>query len=597
MWYWGYLFFGFAHLGSFVTADEGHWIYERIPNYWEAIHDHTWKKTFINDKPGVSVALAGLPGLLLNRESREHCQEDDQRIIVCDVAHSESLLRAFRSPLVLINGFLLVLLFFVLGRLVNPWVGLWSTILIGFSPPLIGISQIVNPDALLWSFGSVSTFAFFLSLKTGEKKWAIFSGMLLGMALLSKYVALILWPFYFGVVLLVFLVSENEETTQKSLRHNLKLWLILGGVVLLTVCFFLPAFVISPEYYLSKYLFSIENKQVFLILGLFSFAFVLSDVFLLKGRVFGFLRKRSVWVRNTLPWITVFLGGVFLVIILLRSIFPEWDIFSRIPFDAKELTTALYYGVNLNFLEMVILEFSPLAFSLTPVVLIGLGCLCGYIWRQRHNLENFWVNIVALFVFLYTGTLIMTNVFTTIRYSILLYPFMGFLGAMGFWYVSGKWTSRWKYLLITIVIFMGSIASVFSVKPFYFNYTNMLLSKGSVLSDAWGYGGYEAAQYLNTLPDAKHLTVWADYYGVCEFFVGKCLTAYSFDGNSVKPDYFVLTRRGNIRYGSRFSQWEKKSGLTAYKYYVDTEPAWQLVIDGHPGNYIRVIEVPVEDKE
>ena len=78
-----YLFFGLSHLGQFVTADEHKWLYERIPNYWEAIRDQKWKKTFINDKPGVSVAILGLPATRLYPDARTFCNEGEERIIQC----------------------------------------------------------------------------------------------------------------------------------------------------------------------------------------------------------------------------------------------------------------------------------------------------------------------------------------------------------------------------------------------------------------------------------------------------------------------------------------------------------------------------------
>ena len=168
---------------------------------------------------------------------------------------------------------------------------------------------------------------------------------------------------------------------------------------------------------------------------------------------------------------------------------------------------------------------------------------------------------------------------------------MGFLAAMGFWYVSERTVLQGRRYWMTAIVIVSSIVSMICIQPFYFNYTNNLLSKQSILSDAWGFGGYEAAQYLNSLPRAQDITVWADYYGVCEFFVGKCVTAYTFDKEVIQPDYYVLTRRGNIRYGSRFETWERINGMTASTHYDDPDPAWQLLIDKHPGNYIKVVKV------
>ncbi|MCW1888712.1 MAG: glycosyltransferase family 39 protein [Candidatus Moranbacteria bacterium] len=585
-----YLFFGLSHLGQFVTADENKWLYERIPNYWEAIHDHKWKKTFINDKPGVSIALMGLPAIKLYPDSREFCKEGEDRIIQCDTANAEHFLIAFRLPLILINGALLILLFFVLGRLINPWVALWSAALIGLSPPLMGISQIVNPDAFLWSFGSVATFAFFLTLQTGEKKWSVLSGLLLGMALLSKYTALILYPFFFGVLVLGFLLSENKESSRLDFIRNLKLWCLLGVVALVTTCLFLPAFLVSPGYFIGKYLFSIGQKGLLMTLGLLPLIIVLGDTFLFRSRGMLFFKQKQVYLRDTMTSVVFVFGLMLVTTLFVRRIFSEWEIFRVLPFDTKELSSAIKYGVELNFFEAWLLEWSPLAFSLTPAVLLGVAFLCVFAWKHRQEKLALGVVTSAIFVFLYLGILVVTDVFTTIRYSIILYPFVGFLAAMGFWYLSERINFKGKYFWITGLILSTSCASLFLIKPFYLNYTSDLLPKKDILSDAWGYGGYEAAMYLNSLPDAKNLTVWADYYGVCEFFVGKCLTAYTYDGTNIKLDYYVFTRRGRIRYWSRYTNWERTSGLTAYKYYDDKNPAWELSIDNRPLNQVRVVK-------
>jgi hypothetical protein len=56
--------FGLFHLGKFETTDEHLWKYERIGQYWQALAEQDWEKTYINDKPGVTVALISGIGLL-----------------------------------------------------------------------------------------------------------------------------------------------------------------------------------------------------------------------------------------------------------------------------------------------------------------------------------------------------------------------------------------------------------------------------------------------------------------------------------------------------------------------------------------------------
>jgi 4-amino-4-deoxy-L-arabinose transferase-like glycosyltransferase len=443
----------------------------------------------------------------------------------------------------------------------------------------------------LWSFGSVATFAFFLSLQTGEKKWSLLAGLLFGMALLSKYAALILYPFYFGVVVLSFLLSEKKEASRIELMRNLKLWLMLGAVAIVIMCLFLPALLVSPGYYLGKYLFSIQHKGWLAAFGAVPVILVFLDTFLWRSRTLSYCKKRQVCLRNLLAGGVLAFGAMLVGVIALRRMFSQWEIFSMLPFDTKELSSAIKYGVELNIFEAWLLERSPLAFALTPVALLGVALLSLFVWKYRQEKTTLFVGVSALFVFLYLALLIVTDVFTTIRYSIILYPFSGFLAAMGFWYLSEKITLKGKYVWITACLLAASLGSLYFIKPFYLNYTSNLLPKGQILSDAWGYGGYEAAQYLNSLPEARNLTVWADYYGVCEFFVGKCLTAYTFDGNTIQPDYYVMTRRGRIRYWSRYANWERISGLKVYQYYDNKNPAWELSIGEKKENHIRVIRV------
>ena len=108
-----YLFFAFCHLGSFVTADEGHWTYERIPAYFVAWQTMDLEETFINDKPGVALALVNPVATALYPDSESHCDEGKDKIVTCRTTDSSALYKAFRIPIVLVNALVLIFLFFV----------------------------------------------------------------------------------------------------------------------------------------------------------------------------------------------------------------------------------------------------------------------------------------------------------------------------------------------------------------------------------------------------------------------------------------------------------------------------------------------------
>ncbi|MEK9174182.1 MAG: hypothetical protein AAB845_02855, partial [Patescibacteria group bacterium] len=475
----------------------------------------------------------------------------------------------------------------------NPWISLWSSILIGLSPTLIGITQIVNPDALLWSLASASLFSFFWWRKS-ESRLAVFcTGLFLGLALLSKYVAFSLILFYLGVVILRFLILGDDElpTPRETLLRDLKMLALSTALALVILVAFLPALILDTDR-VGDFLATVEGKGFLFGLGTLPFLAFLLDTYFWKSKGLLVLRRFCQRFQDFFSLLPVVLFGLFVLVILARLAFPEWDVLTVVRFDQKELTNALdILGRPLTWYEAVLLNMTPVVYALTPVALVGLLGLALQMHKKKLSSYYFFAITISIFVILYEAILLYTNVLATIRYSVILYPLLGFLSALGFWHLSRRLPFQKKELIVTGVLFIGMCISIVGIKPFYFNYTNFLLPKTHIVTDAWGYGGYEAAAYLNSLPEAKDITIWADYYGVCEFFVGRCLTAYNFDQEAVKPDYYVLTRRGRIRYWSRYETWERNSGLVAYKYYDKSDPAWQLIMASNPQNYIKVFKV------
>lgn len=586
-----YFVFGLHHLTQFVTADEHYWVYERIPQYWDAVASGKWKKTFINDKPGVTLALVSGVGYLIHPDAGDHCTEQKDKTLLCDTKTTETLYRDFRLPILIVNALLLIVLFWIIGRLSGSWTALFTVTLTGLSPILLGASQILNPDSLLWSFGAAALFSFFALLRFEEKKFIFLTLFFLAFAILSKYVAIILIPLFLTILLFRFLSSDDAPETLRALlkKDTLSFFLITAGTGAL-VCLFLPALLVDQKY-LAELIMTVPDKEVLASLGGFFLLFFLIDTFLLHNKFLLLLRRFPLSLTTLLRFFGVFFGTLFLGIIVVRVFFPDWSIFTAIAFDIKDLSDARYYTDIPNFFESFLLEWNPIVFSLTPVVLIGFFVFIWKLFQKEISRASLVVTSLFFFFLIYTVLLIYSNILTSPRYSIMLYPLFAYLAALGFHALAKKIASTQKNVMMFFIVFIGSLASLIASSPFYFNYTNHLLPKNALIQDAWGYGGYEAAQYLNSLPDAKGLTVWADYYGVCEFFVGKCLTAYTFDKETIRPDYYVLTRRGKTRYLSRSPRWERLSGLTAYRYYGIEYPDWELHIGDRPGNFIKVVKV------
>ncbi len=592
-----YLAFGLHHLSEFVTADEHYWVSERIPQYWDAVSQGKWRKTFINDKPGVSLALVSGVATWLSPQSEEHCVDQKDKTILCQTNETAVLYHSFRLPILLLNGCLLILLFYLISKLTTPYTALLATTLTALSPILLGISQILNPDSLLWSFGTIGLFSFLVFLKENQWRFLILTTLCTGFALLSKYAALVLVPFYFFLILASFLFREDSLSSEKKFplgRPLAALALVTGGAITL-LCLFLPALLLN-EKYSEQFLATIPHKGILFGTGGFFFGLLLIDVFFFRSTFLIKIRhliERHFRFFRIIPLLFfVFLSAV----IILRVSVPNWDIFASLPFDIKNFENARYYGVTVNFFEAFLLEWNPLVFTLTPITLFGLGFFLIRSFQKQNPQLLFFAVIFPVLSFAYLVLFLISDVLVTPRYSILLFSFMAFLAALGLSSLTDLFTKKYAFapLALFFLVFGASLISLLRIEPFYFNYSNFLLPKHALVSDSWGYGGYEAAQFLNSLPEAEQLTVWSDYYGVCEFFHGRCLTAYTFDKETIQPDYYVLTRRGGIRYRSRYDRWEEKSGLVAYKYYTSPNPAWELLIGDRPGNFVRVVKVEKE---
>jgi hypothetical protein len=183
-----------------------------------------------------------------------------------------------------------------------------------------------------------------------------------------------------------------------------------------------------------------------------------------------------------------------------------------------------------------------------------------------------------------------------IRYSIILYPLLAILAAVGineFFQLEKfqKIDKNW----ITMVIILASALSLWQIRPFYLNYTSDLLPKKYIITDAWGYGGYEAAQFLNARLDAKNNPAWSDSSGFCEFYAGPCVKGKcDWPEGFSRFSYFKLDRRGQLLF-------KEKEGRDKYckknpelfqeisRQYGRTDSIFNLAIDSRPGNSIKVI--------
>lgn len=597
-----YLSFGLYHLTKFETADERYWMYEdpengRIHAYWEAIGEGDWKGTYINDKPGVALAYVSGSALFFKNSPAENLFSKKSFERVYSPQEIERVHFLFRFPLLLFNGLFCFLLFWFIWKFTeNQWIALWSTIFILLSPILLGISQIVNPDSLLWSFSAGAIFAFLAHLKSKEKKYLFFSALFLGFALLSKYSAIILAPFFLVIVLteMLFARAQGRNMPGREVGKLLGAYLgvTLGALALFLIL--LPAVFVKPLFMFQVFEKLNGFQYLFIAIGFAILVFFL-DIIFSQGKAQALIMEKLKFLADLSPRI---FSLIFLF--LFAFVLYHWTsgtkygefIIRKVPFDMEK---GVAFREQAPFVQ-TILEFVPLLFSLTPLTLLAFLFILGKSIVRR----TVYSQVVFLLLFFFSAfylAVVLQVLLVTIRYSIMLYPLVLVLASIGIWELfSLKWLEKIGKALITVAILLISFWSLWEIKPFYFNYTNDLLPQSRIITDAWGYGGYEAAEFLNSLPNAQNLLIWTDYNGYCPFLRGKCIMGksdekFKFQKNDVIPDYFIKTRRGTIMY---HEMWDVINDRFLYK---DDKPVWEMDIGDRPKNYIEIFKYVSENNE
>lgn len=590
-----YFAFGSYNLSRFITVDEHYWINERIIQYWHSVKKQDWKMTYINDKPGITLAYVSGIGLFWEPHPDLYIKKLEKHISLHNMEDTLRLNLIFRLPLLIFNGLFSLFLFWLVKKVTeNDWIATFTASFILLSPILLGISRIVNPDSLLWNFSFASILSFFLYLKNGQKKFALLTAFLLGLLLLTKYTSVILFPFFFLLIILFFIFNPEKLALEKKVSNTLVKFslsyvlICIGAFSILSIL--MPSILIGYNYFNIESVASVYSRlwQIFAAILVFIAVTIIDGLFF-KNFLLKLLFKYLPKIKRAVEIITYTLLTSTVSFILINWMTGQSLInFDNVPFDIKRDLPF----IALPFYQKFIIELYPIIFSLSPIVLIFLL----YIWIKsifKKTKHGFLIFSLSSFIVIYIISLIANNLLGTIRYSIMVYPILMFLAAVGLWEFYENYKNKGVRLLhLILIVVISSVFSLWQIKPFYFDYTNSLLPKQYLITSSWGEGGYEAAKYLNSLPNAEKMTIWSDYSGVCEFFKGTCIKVYQMEKTQFKIDYYVLTRRGEINYQPSRPRWRKPGFgfVEAYKYYEKNNPVWSLYIDDRPANFIKIFK-------
>lgn len=595
--------FGLSRLTQYAAVDEPLWFDGRIAKYWKNIGERDWKGTNISDKPGITVALAAGPGLWFKstQDYRTAHYEGEVLSLKNDV---KSFYLAYRLPLLIIITLLLPLFYFFLERLMGRRHALFSYVFIATSPILIGMSKIINPDSLLWLFTPLSLLSYFVFLKRGSFRYLIFSGILLGLALLTKYVSNILFVFFLGLIFLEYLFHPRlialafVEYLKKSLQH----FALLTFSALATFYILFPAVWVKPIKLLTGTLLSQAFEKIaplFLVL----IAFVLIDQWLNKTRITSALISILEKAKHGLATFValIFFGAA------LFTVLNTW--FGMTPYNFTDLLTSpKTIAGKSDFIGIFLTNFYPLLFGITPLVFLGLLAAPFFFLKKNFSesvaLRTAFYLIIFILLY-YLGTTV-NNVGAIVRYQIILFPMAAIIAGITLEHILVILHKKFFVREMPTPVFGASLVALIGAgtlffTPFPLSYASSFLpAKDHIDVKDMGAGSYEVAQYLNTLPDAEHMLIWTDKDGVCKFFVGRCKRGLDYQKLRTDGlDYIVVSAGRKSRTTKMMSGdiITNKTGLIRFDQYYDrTDPAFALYINKRPSHYVKAFKFDPAEK-
>lgn len=584
--------FGSYHLSKFAAVDEALWTNGRITKFWNNVTEREWEKTRVSDKPGITVAILSGIGLL-QVDPKDYEPKKWQGEVFPSEKNIEEMNWAFRFPILLFNCLMLPVFYILLKKLLGQKTALLGLILVGLSPILLGISTIINPDSLLWVFVPLSVLSYFVYLKDGQNKYLYLAGIFAGLSILTKYVANIVFVFFFGLIFLEY-IFHNEKYKKIGFSHYFKKgfldYLVLVFFSILVYYLLLPEAWVRLEVLLEGTLFSQAFEKVWP-LFVAIVALVVLDMLAFKNKYSGMFLD---WIARFKNYILATVGLVFVGLIILTSVntylgMRWYDLEAALASPKSSYAESGFLGFMLANFYSLIFGISPLAF----LAMIFGSLYASFFTKKKENVA--WIAYLMIFILIYFVASTVNHVASTVRYQIILYPFILILAAYGLGIIVNiekvkKYIQVWSFCGVVIII---SVYSLNFIRPFYFSYASALLPKEYVLNlKDMGDGSYEAAEYLNSLPNANELMVWSDKRGVCNFFVGKCKSGTELKKEDDRSDYFVVSSGRESRTSkmviSKVANGDD-SLIRLDKLYGDENPEWKLEIGGRPNNFVKII--------
>ncbi|MEI8103435.1 MAG: glycosyltransferase family 39 protein [Candidatus Moraniibacteriota bacterium] len=586
-----HLFLGIPRIASFSAVDEPYWTYDRIPRFWSAVADQRWKSTDINDKPGITAAALGGFGLFSYDPMQYKALREKTKTPI-QLAEINDINFHFRLPSFIFGTFALLLYYFFLRKLFDPLTAILGFIFIGLSPIIFGMSLLINVDALLWVLVPLSLLSYFIFKKDNDRRYLWSTGILLGLSLLTKFTANILIIFFFFLPFLEYIVIADKPDLTRYLKNAFKQYLAIIAIAFLTMFVLWPAAWVKPKVLLNGTFLSKAFETTWPLFVAIAI-FIVADIFLFKNaltrRLLDTLSTYKTRFFQTITGLLLF-GIAFTMINTYLGMRPM-DLLTVLASPKGIGAGPAWFTYS----RAISADLYGLVFGLSPLVLLAFLWALVRNMRERATYSQKSIIVLSLSVFMllyYFGSTV-DQVIDTVRYQIIIYPIASIIAAIGFAsFISTTKIKKflptpWAVALITLLI----LPSLLLVRPFYFAYASSLLPQKYLLNyKDMGDGSYEAADYLNKLPDPQNLSIWSDKGAVCAVFRGDCTIGFNRNDLEGKHfDYFVISV-GRLNRSSKLSG--GVNNIVDFKkiYSSETPSIYNLTINGRPENFVKIID-------
>ena len=497
-----------ATLDRYVTVDESLWL-TRSANFYQALWTRDWSNTYLTGHPGVTITWASIAGFLwkfpgyVKLADKQFEGSSGFRLFLISNGHTAlELLVAGRTFTALAVILALLLAFPPMVRLAGWGPALLAALLIALDPYFVALSKLLHLDGLLTALMLLSLLAFLRYLDMGrQKRDLLLSGVAAGLSWLTKSPAFFLIPFV-SLLMLIELCKTWKGVGMAELRTHATwfrdiwavakawlVWLAIGGIVFILLW---PAMWVDPQ-----------------------------------GTIISVFNKATGYAIEGHKTATFFAGKVI----------------------AAGHSVWYFYPVSL-------------LWRVSPPLLIGVLILAiAWIFPNTFHLSakhRRLVWVMGLFTLLFIVFITLSDKVAD-RYQIPVQPALCILAALG-WYALLERLGAWvgarfprvpAHLFVPLLgaaVVIWQLLGALQTAPYYMNYYNPLLggdrAAPGVMMIGRGEGLDQAARYLNSLPNARNMKVFA-WYGEGPF-------SYFFEGETVgivddsalddllKADYMVL---------------------------------------------------------